>query len=75
MTDVRVSLNTRTLKRLLNSGQLCVADMKCLDCTSKECIWKMLLENSLHGTEKETDKVADKENSRPLQKLIKCEEW
>lgn len=42
---VRVELDTRTLHRLLNSGLLCAADFRCLDCDSKNCVWRLCLQD------------------------------
>lgn len=41
--SVRVELSEDTVSRLLAGGQLCAADLNCLDCRSKECLLKIVL--------------------------------
>lgn len=45
MEPIRLEINTEKLHYLLNSGALCAADFRCLDCQSKQCVWKLLLKN------------------------------
>ncbi len=40
---LRLEVSAETLLRLLASGQLCAADFRCLDCESKQCVWRLLL--------------------------------
>lgn len=40
---LRLEIPAETLLRLLASGQLCAADVRCLDCDSKQCLWRLLL--------------------------------
>jgi len=40
---LRLEVSAEALLRLLASGQLCVADFRCLDCESKQCVWRLLL--------------------------------
>jgi hypothetical protein len=40
---LRLEIPAETLLRLLASGQLCAADIRCLDCDSKQCLWRLLL--------------------------------
>lgn len=40
---LRLEIPAETLLRLLASGQLCAADVRCLDCASKQCLWRLLL--------------------------------
>jgi hypothetical protein len=40
---LRLEISAETLLRLLANGQLCAADFRCLDCESKQCIWRLLL--------------------------------
>lgn len=40
---LRLELSAETLLRLLASGELCAADFRCLDCESKQCVWRLLL--------------------------------
>jgi hypothetical protein len=42
---IRVEVDTETLNRLLAAGQVCAADFRCLDCKSKQCIWRLCLLN------------------------------
>jgi hypothetical protein len=32
-----------TMKRLLAKGLICAADLRCLDCRSKQCMWRLCL--------------------------------
>lgn len=48
---VRVELSADILNRLLASGQVCAADLRCLDCESKKCIWRLCLVNCTDGRE------------------------
>jgi len=40
---IRVEITEETLLRLLNGGQVCAADFRCLDCKSKQCLWRLCL--------------------------------
>lgn len=42
---VRVELSEATIARLLASGLLCAAEINCLDCEAKDCIWRLALES------------------------------
>lgn len=42
---VRVELSEKTIARLLTCGHVCVADLRCLDCRAKHCIWRLALES------------------------------
>lgn len=44
-SGVRVEIAEKTLIRLLSAGQICVADMRCLDCESKKCLWRLCLKS------------------------------
>jgi hypothetical protein len=46
---VRVEMTAETLGRLLAAGQVCAADLRCLDCESKKCIWRLCLMNCMNG--------------------------
>lgn len=46
---VRVEVAPETLHRLLAAGQLCAADLRCLDCESKQCIWRLCLMNCVNN--------------------------
>ena len=40
---LRLEIPADTLLRLLANGQLCAADVRCLDFNSKKCLWRLLL--------------------------------
>ncbi|HPA13732.1 MAG TPA: hypothetical protein PKV75_00535 [Desulfobacterales bacterium] len=42
---VRVEITEETLTRLLEKGHVCAADFRCLDCKSKQCLWRLCLES------------------------------
>jgi len=44
---VRVELTASTLGCLMAAGHLCAADFRCLDCESKNCVWRMCLMNCI----------------------------
>lgn len=46
MKTVSLKIDERVVHRLMASGHLCAADFKCLDCESKECIWRIALKNT-----------------------------
>ena len=46
MKTLSLKIDERVIHRLMASGQLCVADFKCLDCESKACVWRIALENT-----------------------------
>ena len=49
---LRLELSAATVLRLLTRGELCAADLRCLDCASKDCVWRLLLlsaERTLHA--------------------------
>lgn len=41
---VRVEIARETLLRLLASEHLCAAELRCLDCPSKKCLWRLCLD-------------------------------
>lgn len=41
---LRLEMSAATMRRLLENGQLSAADFRCLDCESKQCIWRLFLE-------------------------------
>ena len=43
---LKLEISADTLLRLMVSGQLCATDIRCLDCTSKTCMWKLLLKST-----------------------------
>lgn len=40
---LRLEVSAQTMLRLLANGQLRAADFRCLDCESKQCVWRLLL--------------------------------
>jgi len=40
---VRIALSAEKLQELMRSGALCAGDMHCLDCESKQCVWRICL--------------------------------
>jgi len=44
---IRLEINTEKLRNLLNNGVLCAADFRCLDCRSKQCVWKICLNDCI----------------------------
>lgn len=45
--NVRIEIAEDTIARLLAQGQVCAADLRCLDCKSKECLWRLCLESCI----------------------------
>lgn len=43
--SVRVEIAAETLTRLLAGGQLCAADLRCLDGRSKQHLWRLCLKS------------------------------
>jgi hypothetical protein len=50
---LRVEISENTLKRLLLNNQVCAADLRCLDCISKKCLWRLCLESCAAKTEQD----------------------
>jgi hypothetical protein len=40
---VQLEIGLDKLEALFNTGALCAADLRCLNCASKECIWNLCL--------------------------------
>lgn len=40
---LRVEIDAETLLRLLQRQLLCAAELRCLDCESKHCLWRLCL--------------------------------
>jgi len=49
--NLRLELPAATLLGLLETGQLCAADLRCLDCESKRCLWRLLLMSCIKATQ------------------------
>lgn len=45
---VRVQIPRTKVLELLKAGLICTSDMKCLDCDSKNCLWKLVLKASAY---------------------------
>ncbi len=45
--SVRLELKAETLFRLLKNQQLCAEDFDCLDCESKQCVLRLMLDSIL----------------------------
>lgn len=41
---LRIEMAEETVYRLLEEGRVCVADFRCLDCRSKDCLWRLCIE-------------------------------
>jgi len=44
---VRLEISADRLHGLLKMGALCAADFRCLDCESKQCVWRLCLMNCI----------------------------
>ena len=40
---VQLEIGLDRLEALFNKGELCAADVRCLNCTSKTCVWNLCL--------------------------------
>lgn len=40
---VQLELESAVLLRLLENGALCASEFRCLDCDSKQCVWRLCL--------------------------------
>ena len=40
---VQIEIGIEKLESLFNKGDLCAADIRCLNCESKKCIWNLCL--------------------------------
>jgi hypothetical protein len=59
---VRVHVDAKTLNRLIAAGQVCAADFRCLDCESKQCIWRLCLTNCASKLNTGKATVSDQKN-------------
>lgn len=46
---VRIEVAEDTLLRLLERGQVSASDLRCLDCRSKQCLWRLCLASCIPG--------------------------
>jgi len=44
---VRLEIDAIRLRELLSAGVLCAADFRCLDCESRQCVWRSCLMNCI----------------------------
>ncbi|WP_299791980.1 hypothetical protein [uncultured Shewanella sp.] len=42
-SNVNISISSKKLAQLIQSGSLCAADFRCLDQESKQTVWQMCL--------------------------------
>lgn len=47
--SIRIEVSAATLGRLLADGHLGAADLRCLDCASKRCVWRLCLASCVQG--------------------------
>ena len=40
---LRLEIKEEMILRLLKAGHVCAADLYCLDCESKQCIWRLCI--------------------------------
>lgn len=40
---VQLEISLKKLETLFNNGDICAADVRCLNCSSKTCIWNLCL--------------------------------
>jgi hypothetical protein len=60
---IRVEIAEKTLVRLLRAGQVCAADLRCLDCKSKQCLWRLCLRSCAEKLETRMDGIAARKES------------
>ena len=54
-TNIRVEMSADTIARLLAEGRVCAAEFRCLDCRSKQCLWRLCLESCANYVPVTTD--------------------
>lgn len=59
---IRIEITEKTLIRLLRAGQVCAADLRCLDCTSKQCLWRLCLKSCAEGLKNSMVDVTARKN-------------
>jgi hypothetical protein len=45
MDYVRIEVSKKTMIRLLATGEVCAADLRCLDCAAKRCLMRLMLQS------------------------------
>jgi hypothetical protein len=45
---LRIEIAEETLTRLIMAGQVCAADLRCLDCHSKQSLWRLCLKTCIN---------------------------
>ncbi len=53
-TTLKLELSASTLLSLIESGQICVNDFRCLDCESKYCVRELVLRSCAKQVHDET---------------------
>ena len=43
MNELKIAISYQKIAGLINKGELCAADLKCLDKETKQAIWKICL--------------------------------
>jgi hypothetical protein len=71
-TRLRVEIAEETLARLLANGQVCAADLRCLDCRSKKCLWLLCLKScSGQGLHDLKDKIPHNNLCRACRRFLR----
>jgi hypothetical protein len=60
---VRIEISEKTLIRLLRAGQVCAADLRCLDCKSKQCLWRLCLRSCAENLKTGMDGITPRKES------------
>lgn len=60
---VRIEIAEKTLVRLLRAGQVCAADLRCLDCKSKQCFWRLCLRSCAENLNTGIDGIPPRKGS------------
>lgn len=62
---IRIEIAEKTLLRLLRARQVCAADLRCLDCKSKQCLWRLCLRSCAEKLKAGMDGIAPRKGSEP----------
>lgn len=60
---IRIEIAETTLNRLLRAGQVCAADLRCLDCKSKQCLWRLCLRSCAENLKTGMDGITPRKGS------------
>jgi hypothetical protein len=58
--SVRVEIPEETMARLLDKGQACAADFRCLDYISKKCLWRLCLESCARRMRQSPEEIQER---------------